>query len=182
MDDFILTPAPPEEAAPFYERFLAACPDGRVGYHLKQQVSELQALCANLDEEGALFCYQEGKWSIKEVIGHILDTERVLAYRLLRIGRKDSTPLGGFDETAYVPAGQFNHRSIQNLLAEFALIRGSTLALAQGIPQNAWDFLGIANGYPTSARALVFIILGHTAHHLELLQSRYGLPVGKAKL
>lgn len=178
MDSLVLSPALPEEAAPFYERFLASFPDGKVEYHLQQQIAELQNLCANLEEVAALFCYQEGKWSIKEVIGHILDTERVLAYRLLRIGRKDSTPLGGFDETAYVPAGQFNLRSLPDLLSEFKHLRGSTLALAKGIPSDAWDFMGMANGYPTTARALVYIILGHTAHHLELLGRLYGLPRG----
>lgn len=171
-----LIPPPPEEAAPFYERFLGAFPDGRVGFHLQQQISELQRLCTELDEETALFCYQPGKWSIKEVIGHLLDAERIFGYRLLRIGRMDATPLTGFDETAYVPAGQFNRRPIESLLKEFTLLRGSTLALMEGIPPEAWGFWGSANGYPTTARALVFIILGHTAHHLELLQRLYRLP------
>jgi hypothetical protein len=111
------------------------------------------------------------------VIGHLLDTERVFAYRLLRISRGDVTELPGFDETTYAPEGQFNLRSVEELVSEFKLQRASTLALVEGIPLAAWPRVGIANGFRTSARALVYIILGHTAHHLVLLRERYRLPM-----
>jgi len=114
-----LPQVPPEEAAPFYGPFLAACPDGRVGVHLRAQASELEALCAGLSESGAMFQYAEGKWTVKEVIGHLLDTERVYAYRLLRISRGDVRAMPGFDERSYVPAGQFNLRSVNELVSEF---------------------------------------------------------------
>ena len=97
--------ASPEEAAPYYEDFLAAFSDGRVGMHLQTQAVELEALCAGLSESGAMFRYAEGKWTVKEVIGHLLDSERVFAYRLLRISRGDVTELPGFDETTYAPEG-----------------------------------------------------------------------------
>jgi hypothetical protein len=171
-----LPQVPPEEAAPFYGPFLAACPDGRVGVHLRAQASELEALCAGLSESGAMFQYAEGKWTVKEVIGHLLDTERVYAYRLLRISRGDVRAMPGFDERSYVPAGQFNLRSVHELVSEFALQRASTLALANGVPSAAWLHIGTANGFRTSARALVYIILGHTEHHLRLLRERYRLP------
>jgi DinB superfamily len=171
-----LPSVPAEEAAPFYKDFLAAFPDGRVGTHLQTQVVELEDLCAGLTESGAMFRYGEGKWTIKEVIGHLLDTERVFAYRLLRISRGDVTELPGFDATVYAPEGQFNLRDVHGLVSEFRLQRVSTLALVEGIPPAAWPRVGIAGGFRTSARAVVYIILGHTAHHLSLLRERYGLP------
>jgi len=176
-DALILPNVPAEEAAPFYRDFLAAFPDGHVDSHLRAQVSELEAQCAGLTESRAMFRYAEGKWTIKEVVGHLLDTERVYAYRLLRISRNDSTALAGFDETRYVPEGQFNDRAIRDLVYEFRLQRASTIALANGIPLVAWTRVGTANGFHISARALIHIILGHTAHHVRLLRERYRLPM-----
>jgi hypothetical protein len=147
-----------------------------VGGHLQAQASELEALCAGLSESGAMFRYAEGKWTVKEVIGHLLDTERVLAYRLLRISRGDVTAMPGFDETTYAPEGQFNQRTVDELVSEFKLQRASTLALVNGIPPAAWPRVGTANGFRTSARALVYIILGRTAHHYRVLRERYRLP------
>ncbi|MGH7552481.1 MAG: DinB family protein [Longimicrobiales bacterium] len=175
MEMLTLPQVPGEEAAPFYGDFLAAFPDGRVGMHLQTQAIELEALCVGLDESGAMFRYAEGKWTVKEVIGHLLDTERVFAYRLLRISRGDVTAMPGFDERRYVPEGQFNLRRVSELFSEFKLQRASTLALANGIPSAAWPRCGTANGFRTSARALVYIILGHSAHHLEILRERYRL-------
>jgi hypothetical protein len=172
-----LPSVPPDEAAPLYAGYLAAVPDGRVGIHLQAQVAELEELCAGLTDSDAMFRYAEGKWTIKEVIGHLLDCERVFAYRLLCISRGDATELPGFDENVYAPEGHFNVRDILDLLSEFKLQRASTLALVNGIPPEAWPRLGTANGFRTSARALVYIILGHTAHHLGLLRERYRLPL-----
>jgi hypothetical protein len=180
MGILTLPQVPPEEAAPFYGPFLATFRDGRVGVHLQAQASELEALCAGLSESGAMFRYAEGKWTVKEVIGHLLDTERVFAYRLLRISRGDVTAMPGFDERSYVPEGQFNLRSVNELVSEFKLQRASTLALANGVPSAAWLHIGTANGFRTSARALVYIILGHTEHHLGLLRERYRLSATRA--
>ncbi len=170
-----LPSVPLDEAAPFYHGYLKAVPDGRVGIHLQSQVAELDAMCEGLTEAGAMFRYAEGKWSIKQVIGHIVDAERIFAYRLLRISRGDDTPLSGFDENAYVPQGRFDGRSIRNLTSEFTLQRASTIALANGIPDEAWARVGSANGFTVSARALVFIIVGHAAHHFGILRDRYHL-------
>jgi hypothetical protein len=167
---------PPEEAAPFYGPYLSMFPDGRVGTHLQAQTTELEDLCAGLSESDAMYRYAEGKWTIKEVLGHLLDTERVFAYRLLRISRGDVTELPGFDETTYAPEGQFNVRNIGDLVSEFKLQRASTVALVKGIPPRAWPRVGTANGFRTSARAVVYIIVGHTAHHFGLLRDRYRLP------
>jgi len=176
MTNLMLPSVPSDEAAPFYREFLDAFPDGCVGTHLQAQASELERLCAGLSESGAMFQYAEAKWTVKEVIGHLLDTERVFAYRLLRISRGDATELPAFDETTYVPEGEFNRRDVAELVSEFKLQRASTLALVNGIPPAAWARQGTANGFRTSARALVYIILGHTSHHCALLRERYRLP------
>ena len=171
-----LPPVPADEAAPFYATYFAACPDGPIGVNLRAQTAELESLCAGLSETGAVFRYAEGKWTVKEVIGHLLDAERIFAYRLLRISRGDVTSLPGFDENAYVPAGQFNVRDLKELVSEFTLQRESTLALMNSVPSSAWLNVGSANGFRTSARALACIILGHTQRHFRLLRERYRLP------
>ena len=177
MTTLTLPPVPTEEAAPSYHGYLKSVPDGRIGMHLQAQVSELEVLCAGLTASGAMFRYAEGKWTIKEVIGHLLDGERVFAYRLLRISRNDTTALPGFEENTYVPEGQFNLRGIDDLLSEFTLQRASTLALANSIPSSAWTRFGTASDNRISARAIVYIIVGHTAHHFRILRERYRLPV-----
>lgn len=179
MNMLTLSAVPPEEAGPFYRDYLAAFPDGRVGMHLQAQVSEIDELCDGLSDRAAMFSYAEGKWTIKEVVGHLLDVERVFACRLLRISRGDTTELPGFDETKYVPEGRFNRRDLSALTSEFKIQRASTLALVNSIPSAAWSRIGIANGFPTSARALALIIPGHTAHHFQILRHRYGLPGGR---
>jgi len=128
-----------------------------------------------VDESDADATYAPGKWSIKEVAGHIVDTERIMAYRLLRIARGDSTPLPGFEQDDYVRDGNFASRTLANLIEEFRLVRAATLALLQGLDGEALVRRGLADGKPVSARALAYIIAGHERHHLDILQQRYGL-------
>jgi hypothetical protein len=111
----------------------------------------------------------------QEVLGHLSDTERIFSYRLLRIGRGDETPLSGYDENAYVPAGRFDQRPLPMLLAEFRAVRLSTMALIDGMGDECWARRGLANGTPVSARALAYIIVGHVTHHVGVLRGRYGL-------
>lgn len=165
----------PDEAAPFYHGYIAAVPDDAIGARLAAQIDELDALLRTLDDSAALARYAEGKWSIKEVVGHLIDAERIFAYRLLRIGRGDSTPLPGFDENAYVPAGGFDERPLAALQAEFRVVRLSTQALVGGLPAEPWGRRGQASGRSITARALAYILVGHVAHHLGVLRQRYGL-------
>ncbi len=115
-----------------------------------------------------------GKWSIKEVIGHLSDTERVFAYRALRIGRGDSTALPGFDDQSYVTEMRAESRSLADVTGEWRATRSATLSLFRGFPTAAWDRLGSASGHTISVRALAYIIAGHTRHHLEVIDARYG--------
>jgi uncharacterized damage-inducible protein DinB len=163
------------EAAPFYHGYIAKVPGDNIGEQLAAQLDEVARLFAPLDDSSAVARYAPGKWSIKEVLGHLTDAERIYAYRLLRIARSDATPLAGFDENAYVPAGRFDERKLATLLQEFHAARLSTLALVDGIPAAAWSREGQASGKTVSARALAYIIVGHLTHHLGILRERYGL-------
>ena len=164
-----------DEAAPFYHGYIAKVPGDNIGEQLVDQLAEVERLFGTLDDTAALARYAPGKWSIKEVLGHLTDTERIFAYRLLRVGRGDATPLPGFDENAYVPAGRFDERPLRDLAAEFRAVRLSSVALANGLPSTSWSKVGQASGEPVSARALVYIMVGHAAHHLGVLRERYGL-------
>ncbi len=165
----------PDESIAYYRRYIDKVAGEDITDQLASQLHEVEKLLEPVTDRAALARYAEGKWSIKEIIGHLIDTERIFAYRLLRIARGDSTPLPGFDENAYNPEGQFDERPIAMLLAEFRSVRQSTSALFEGLPAQAWDRRGIANGQPISARALAYIIVGHVFHHLGVLRDRYGL-------
>ncbi len=171
--------APPEadEYAPFYAGYVALVREREPTAVLKRQVPVLRSVCTGMTEAEALHRYAPEKWTIKEVLGHLSDTERVLSYRLFRISRGDETPLSGFDENAYVAAADFSRRSLRSLLGEFESVRASTLWILNAMPPEAWIRRGVANGVPVSARALVFILAGHVEHHFEVLRKRYALAV-----
>jgi hypothetical protein len=139
------------------------------------QIEETTALLRGLSETDALYRYAPGKWSIKEVVGHLADTERIMAYRALRIARGDQTPLPGFDENTYVPPAKFDGRPLADLIGEFRTVRAATLALLRTFDAEAWLRRGIASGKPISVRALGFVIPGHERHHVEVLRTRYGV-------
>jgi hypothetical protein len=164
-----------EESAPFYHGYIAEVRGGNIAEQMTAQLEELEHLFSPVNDRTVPGPYAPGKWSVKEVLGHLADTERIFAYRLLRIARGDATPLAFFDENAYVPAGRFDQRPLESLLAELRAVRQSTLALVEGIPADCWMARGQASGKLISARALAYIILGHAAHHLRVLRERYGM-------
>jgi hypothetical protein len=139
------------------------------------QIEETAALLRSLSDTDAMYRYGRGKWSIKEVVGHLADTERVMAYRALRIARGDATPLPSFDENAYVPVAKFDSRSLADLVGELRTVRAATLALLRTFDADAWRRRGTASGKPVSVRALGFMIPGHERHHVEILKTRYGV-------
>jgi uncharacterized damage-inducible protein DinB len=170
-----------DEAAPFYQGYIAEVRGENIAEQLAEQLREVERLFSPIDDKAALARYAPGKWSIKEVLGHLADVERIFAYRLLRISRGDPTPLPGFDENAYVPAGRFDARSLRSLMDEFRIVRQGTLALVQGLPPECWGRRGEASGKPISARALAYIIVGHVTHHLSVLRDRYRAGQRKAQ-
>jgi uncharacterized damage-inducible protein DinB len=169
-------PAPaPDEFASFYAGYVALAEGRDLPAELQTQLDEVLEALRPLPEEKGRFRYAEGKWSIQEVVGHLCDAERVFAYRLLRIGRGDATPLPGYDEDEFVAAANFDARTLKDLMMEFAALRRATVLLAEGLPSAAWANRGLANDQVVSARALAHILFGHTAHHLGVLRERYGL-------
>ena len=164
-----------DESAPFYHGYIEKVPGERIGEYLAAQVNEVERLLAPLDDTAARFRYAPDKWSVKEVLGHLCDAERVFAYRLLRFGRGDATPLPGFDENAYVPAAAFDARPLGELIREFQAVRAGTIALLEGLPGAAWERRGEASGKVISTRALAYIMVGHVTHHLGVLRERYRL-------
>lgn len=161
------------EYNPYFAGYIAAVPDGEFIDILKRQTVERLALIEGIREEQGGHRYEECKWSIKEMLGHLNDTERVMSYRLLRSARGDSTNLPGFDQDAYIAPGEFGERSLAHLNAEFKSIRASSLALIESVPTKAWLHQGQSNGHPMSARAFAYVIAGHELHHLNVLKERY---------
>jgi uncharacterized damage-inducible protein DinB len=166
------------EFAPYYSRYIERIPE---------RADPLQLLSAQFDAVPAVFLavprdreefrYAPEKWSIRQVVGHLCDAERIFAYRILRIARADATPLPGFEENDYVRNGGFDARSLADLTSDWTTARRSTIALARGLAPEVWERRGTASGHPVSARAILYIIVGHVQHHLGILKERYGVAM-----
>lgn len=161
------------EYAPFYAGYVQSVPDGEVFEVLARQPDTLRSLLAELSAAQADFPPGPAEWSIKEVVGHINDSERIFSYRALRISRGDSAPLAGFEQDDYVREANFGERTLPDLLEEFELIRRANLLTFRGISQSASQRQGTASGYNVSVRALLFIMAGHVEHHQESLRKDY---------
>lgn len=161
------------EYAPYYEPYISLVPEGDIIQILEQQINETTSLLQGLSEEQAKFRYEPGKWSVKEVLGHIADTERIMSFRLLSVARGETAALPGYDDSLYVENGKFERQSVAELLENFAGIRKSTLHLLKSLPEEALLRRGNANGFEVSARAIAFIIAGHERHHRNILLERY---------
>ena len=164
----------PDEHLPYYAKYIALVGDDALAA-LHAQWPRTVQLLEGVDEARAMHRYAPGKWSVKEVIGHVIDGERVFGYRALRFARRDRTPLPGFDENQWVPAGNFDRRALADLVAEFKATRAATLAFFGGLDEEALMQRGAANNAEVSVRALAHIIAGHELHHTALLRERYGL-------
>jgi hypothetical protein len=163
----------PSEYAPFYAGYVAKVPEDDLLVMLEAQVGEFfQSLNPITDAKGT-FAYAPGKWTIKEVLLHVVDAERVFSYRALRIARGDETPLPGFDEKAWVPQSGANDRTVADLLGEFRAVRTATVALLRHLPADAVTRRGVASGNGVTVRALAWILAGHPMHHLGILRERY---------
>ena len=163
----------PDEYAPYYGRYIALVPDGPIVETLREQITETTALLSALPDAKAEHRYEPGKWSLKEVIGHVIDGERIFSYRALRFARRDETPLPGFEQDDYVPAGAFGRRTIRSLLDEFRVVREATVHLFQNLDEEALSRSGIASENRMSVRALAWVIAGHERHHRGVIRERY---------
>ncbi len=161
------------EYAPYYSGYIDLVPDGDIVHILIEQVEETIQLLQGISEEQSLFRYASGKWSVKEVIGHVADTERIMAYRLLCIARGETISLPGFDENPYVLNASFDRLPIQAHIENLRAVRQSTVQLLKGLESKGWTRIGSANDVDVSVRALAYIIAGHELHHCQLLKERY---------
>jgi uncharacterized damage-inducible protein DinB len=164
----------PDEYAPFYGGYIQRVPEGSDIFPLlRNQPDELHVFLQNITDEQASVRPAPGEWSIKEVIGHICDAERIFAYRALRIARGDTQPLAGFEQDDYVAATNFNQRSLADLVEEFALQRRANVLCFSPLTEAEILRRGTASDKPVSARALLFIMAGHVMHHIESLKTDY---------
>jgi len=169
-----ITKPQPEEHAEYYAKYIKLVGDDALGA-LRSQSASTPRLLSGLSEAQAMHRYAPGKWSVKEVVGHMIDGERVFSYRALRVARADTTPLPGFDENAWVPAAHFDRRPMPDLVADYQTVRAATVALFSSFEEEALVRMGTANDQPISVRALAHMIAGHELHHVAILRERYGL-------
>jgi DinB superfamily len=164
------------EFAEFYSGYVSKVPGTDVLSFLQQQMDSATSLIREIPESQGDHTYASGKWSIKELLGHVIDTERVFAYRALVFGRNDTAALPGFDQDQWIQNSNYGNLSIRQILAEFESVRRATLLMLQGLPPAAWGRRGTANDKQMSTRGAAFVIAGHTQHHLDILNSRYLHP------
>ena len=168
---------PPEksEYGEYYDRYISQVRDENVTALLAKQPAELKELFSSVPEDRGTFAYDDGKWSLKEVLSHLIDGERIFAYRMLRISRGDETPIEGFEQDGYIENSNANNRPFAELLDEFDLQRRANLLLINNLSDDATRRLGTASGFPVSVRALVYISAGHVKHHVGILKERYSI-------
>jgi hypothetical protein len=161
------------EYLPYYERYISLVPDGDLLATLSKQIDDTTTLLGDIPESKGGYRYAPGKWSIKEVIGHVTDTERIFAYRALRFARNDKNPLVGYEQDDYILNASFDDYPLADLVSEFHSVRQATIFLFKHLSEEAWMRKGVAKQGEASVRALAYIIAGHELHHMEILRSRY---------
>lgn len=169
-----LTSPTPDEYAEFYAGYIQrATTRGDVLAGLPQQIEEIRAALGSLSDEQALFRDAPNEWSIKEVMGHLNDVERVFSYRLLRVSRNDPTPLPGFEQDGYVHEAGFDKHPVEELIQEFEYLRRANILAIHNMTEEATLRRGTASGFPVSARALIYMLVGHVDHHMASLNEKY---------
>jgi uncharacterized damage-inducible protein DinB len=165
----------PTEFAQYYAGYVESVPDGDLLHTLGDAHRATMEWLRSVPSDRHDHRYAEGKWTVRQVIGHITDAERVFAHRLFRFARGDATPLPAFDENAYVDVARFERRSFASLLDEWSAVRAATMALLDSLDAEEFSRTGTASGTTASVRGLAWIIAGHELHHVRLLRERYGL-------
>jgi hypothetical protein len=168
-------PAKPQtnEYAPYYEKYVSLVPEGDVVETLERQLDDTLALLRGVTQERAGYRYAPGKWSIKEVVGHIIDTERIFSYRALAIARGERQPLPGMDQDEYMAGANFDELTLAGLLEQFEHLRRANVLMLRGLSGEAWTRRGTASDNEVTVRAIAYIIAGHEAHHVKILRERY---------
>jgi uncharacterized damage-inducible protein DinB len=163
------------EYATFYRGYVALVPETDIVGVLQPQVEEIRRLLASVSAEQESYRYAEGKWSIRQVLGHLVDAERVFGHRAFCFSRGEQAPLPSFDENQYVAAARSDSVPLQELVEELAVVRQASLVMLRRLEAREWAQVGTASGKPVSVRALAWIMAGHPRHHLQILRERYGV-------
>ncbi len=164
----------PSEYHPRYTRYLDLVPENDVSAALLRQLEETSAFLAGIPLDVHNYSYAPGKWTLREVAGHITDTERIFGFRLLTFARGDTAQqLSRADENLYVQSAEYSSRTLASVVEEFSLVRQSNIMLLRHLPAAAWDRVGVVAGTPISVRAIAYLMLGHERHHLEIVRTRY---------
>jgi len=161
------------EYDPYYRHYVSLVPEDDIIPPLEDQPAELRSLIGGLPEDRGTFAYADGKWTIKELLSHLIDGERMFAYRVLRISRADKTPIEGFDQDGYIENSHANGRSFSDLLSEFELLRQANVFQFRNMEDGDWGRTGTTNKVEVSVRALAWIMVGHVRHHIDVLGSKY---------
>lgn len=162
-----------DEYAPYYEKYVSLVPEGGVVEGLERQGAETLALLRGLSEARGAHRYAPDKWSVKQLVGHVIDTERIFAYRALAISRGERQPLPGMDQDEYMAGVDFDARTLSSLADEFEAVRRSNVLLFRHLSPEAWGRRGTASDYEVTVHALAYILAGHEAHHIRILRERY---------
>jgi hypothetical protein len=163
----------PGEYAPYFERYILLVPGHDVLAALEDQRRQMLLLLSGRTEADGDLRYAPEKWSLKEVLGHINDTERIMSYRALRISRGDATPLAGFEQDDYIRNGPFAHCTLADLIEDYIAVRRATVSLLRNLDQTAWSRRGVANKNEVTVRALAYTIAGHELHHRRIVEEKY---------
>jgi hypothetical protein len=161
------------EFLPYYGKYIALVPEGDVISTLEAQMRDSKALLAGIPSAVSTYRYAPGKWSVNEMVGHVIDSERIFAVRALRFARADTSPLPGFEQDDYVRYSSYDAYPLAELASELESVRRSTIFLFRHLTEEAWMRRGVASNAEVSVRALAFIIAGHERHHWEILRTRY---------
>jgi len=161
------------EYLPYYERYIGLVPEGDVVATLVNQMIETQSLLRALPASVATYRYAPEKWSVNELVGHMIDSERIFTSRALRFARNDPAPMPSFDQNDYVRNATFDSYPLADLASELEAVRHATIFLFRHMDEQAWSRRGVANNAEVSVRALAYIVAGHEIHHREILSARY---------
>jgi hypothetical protein len=170
---FMIARPEPGEYAPYYDRYISLVSGSDILGTLDEQRRQTMTILCGQDEGDGDFRYAPGKWSAKEVLGHVCDTERIFAYRALRIGRGDQTPMPGFEQDDYVKNGPFGRAPLAEIIEDYIAVRRATLTLLRNLDEDAWGRRGVASKYEVTVRALAYMIAGHELHHRKILEEKY---------
>jgi len=159
----------------YFRKYVSLVPEDDVFAALEPQVALIEGLAAGLDPSRETFAYAPGKWSVRELLGHVCDAERVFAYRALTFSRYDAVSLPGFDEGTWTPHGHFADTPLRRLAGEFGLLRRANLEMLRRLDDAQWQAGGKGDNQPITVRALAYVMAGHVRHHLNVLRDRYAI-------